>query len=141
MRALICLLLLVTSNCSAFEIFGPKTFEDCLLQNLKGVNSTEAVNAITAACSIKFNKSASDNSSDGIKKCFVYWDGTQLVLGDKKPSSSFTTFRKTYNDVPILDISFPNVMTKSWGADRDKNADIFFNTYYQSIRSICGWNF
>ena len=50
-------------NTYAWTLFGPRTLEDCILQNMKGVTSDDAAKQIRAACMMKF----SDN--EPTKKC------------------------------------------------------------------------
>ena len=56
-------LFLNISSASAWTLFGPRTLEDCILQNMKGVTSDDAAKQIQVACMIKF----SDN--EPTKKC------------------------------------------------------------------------
>jgi hypothetical protein len=137
-KTVIILLITFLSQANAFELFGPKNFQDCLLQNLKGVNNSEAVNAITAACSMKFNQDESNKSTtNGIRKCYVYWDGMKFASG--KNLKQYTKFSISYESVPVLEISFPYVMVNSWTTNHEDKAKEFFDQYYRQIKSICEW--
>ena len=50
------------NNASAWTIFGPRSLEDCILENMKGVTSNDAARQIRVACMIKF-------PGDEPKKC------------------------------------------------------------------------
>jgi len=51
------------NNVSAWTLFGPRSLEDCILENMKGVTSDDAAKQIQYACMMKF----SDN--EPTKKC------------------------------------------------------------------------
>lgn len=64
MRKLVILFLILYLNQSyAWSLFGPRSLEDCILENMKGVTSDDAATQIRAACMLKF----SDN--EPTKKC------------------------------------------------------------------------
>jgi hypothetical protein len=50
------------NNASAWTIFGPRSLEDCILENMKGVTSDDAALQIRVACMQKF-------PGDEPKKC------------------------------------------------------------------------
>ena len=138
MKYFLSLILFATQQVYGFDLFGPNNFQDCLLQNLKGVNNSDAVNTITAACSMKFNQiDNSSNKNDGIRKCFIYWDGISFVLGSKP--KDYTAYSITYESVPVLQMSFPNVMVKNWTIKHEDKANDIFKQYYPQIKSLCNW--
>lgn len=51
------------SACNAWTLFGPRTLEDCILENMKGVTSDDAAKQIQFACYTKFS------NSEAPKKC------------------------------------------------------------------------
>jgi hypothetical protein len=55
----------VVDNAFAWNPFKKQTFEECLLENLKGVKSDDAAADIKYACAVK----TSDNSSSDKRKC------------------------------------------------------------------------
>lgn len=58
--ALLLLLLFVSTVAQAqFGLFGPKSYDDCILENMRGVTSDAAARAIVYSCHQKFS---SDNS-------------------------------------------------------------------------------
>jgi hypothetical protein len=42
------------TTAQAWTLFGPKNFDDCILENMKGVTSDQAAATIYASCSAKF---------------------------------------------------------------------------------------
>ena len=50
------LLLLVSTNVFAFSLFGPKNYDECVLENMKGVSSDTAAHIINRVCRDKFKK-------------------------------------------------------------------------------------
>jgi len=53
--------MLLSANTYAWSLFGPKTYEECILQNMKGVTSDSAALQIKSACAVKFSNEK-DNS-------------------------------------------------------------------------------
>ena len=51
---LICLTFLLTTDAHSWSLFGPKNYEDCIIDGLKGVTSDVAVKEIKKACRKKF---------------------------------------------------------------------------------------
>jgi hypothetical protein len=45
---------LIPFTANSFELFGPSNFDECIFQNMKGVKSDTAANAIIYACRKKF---------------------------------------------------------------------------------------
>ena len=63
MKFIFSLLLILNLNISfAWSLFGPRTYEDCILENMKGVKSDDAALQIQVACMQKF-------PGDEPKKC------------------------------------------------------------------------
>ena len=55
MRLIIFLIFLFNiDSASAWSVFGPRSFEDCILENMKGVTSDDAALQIRVACMQKF---------------------------------------------------------------------------------------
>ena len=50
----ICLALLTTTNAYSWSLFGPKNYEDCVIDGMKGVTSDVAAKEIKQACRKKF---------------------------------------------------------------------------------------
>ena len=57
MKKLVVLLLLMVSNsCFAWSLIGPNNYEECVLENMKGVTSDTAAHIINRVCRDKFKK-------------------------------------------------------------------------------------
>lgn len=54
MRITAALALLAMSSPALGGLFGPSTYEDCILQNMRGVSSDRAAANIQRACRVKF---------------------------------------------------------------------------------------
>lgn len=72
--------LLLSSHALAWSPFGPKTYEDCILQGMKGVTSDVAARTIQAACSEKF-PNTSTRESRLIRDCTITYSGGTFVSG------------------------------------------------------------
>jgi hypothetical protein len=150
-KILFILFLICTSVSSNAGIFGPSNYEECLLENLKNVSNSDAVNAITAACALKFQNKSTNNESrktSGINICKLYWDGWKLVNGEK-PNNSYVTYQHSYQGAANLNISLPKDMAKFLEVDSDVNLPEinnktkygkFFNENWYSIKSLCAFN-
>ncbi len=80
MKKLTLLFLLMVSNSSfAWSVFGPKDYDECILQNMKGVNTDVGAKLINKSCSEKFKEKEIDDS----KK-----DRWTLFSSDEKMSNS-----------------------------------------------------
>lgn len=55
-RLSLILLLMVSTNVFAFSLFGPKNYDECILENMKGVTSDNAAIQIRRACRSQFEK-------------------------------------------------------------------------------------
>lgn len=66
----------ILSGCNPFK---NQTFEDCLLENLKGVKSDDAASDIRMACAVKTAGNNKGNSYEG-KKC----ESRELTIDEKK---------------------------------------------------------
>ena len=58
------LLLLVSTNVFAFSLFGPKNYDECVLENMKGVSSDTAARLVANSCREKFKEKVVDNSKN-----------------------------------------------------------------------------
>lgn len=150
MKKIFVLFFLICTYTNTFAgLFGPSNFEECLLENLKNVSNSDAVNAITAACSLKFqNKNAEQKKGTGVKICKLYWDGWKLVIGEK-PNNDYVTVKHSFQGARALDISFPKSMAKYLEIDSEKDLPEitnktkygrFFNDNMTKIESYCAFN-
>ena len=55
-KILLLLLLLVSNSCFAWSLIGPNNYEECVLENMKGVTSDTAAHIINRVCRDKFKK-------------------------------------------------------------------------------------
>lgn len=122
----------------------PKTFEECVLKNMKGVTSDSAANMISMACMNQFPQN-SEQRSLGVVECHLYWDGRGFVKGDTP--KGFAKFSFEYMGVKSLFLSFPRPMLPHVGLDNEPKGgsmrsakwDAFFTQNYPTISSLCGY--
>lgn len=50
-------------------LFGPSTYEECVLENMKGVSSDVAADAVKRACRSKYSKKSNSQNYIYYKKC------------------------------------------------------------------------
>lgn len=56
------LLMIVSTSCFSWTVFGPKNYDECILENMKGVSSDSATMLIENSCREKFTEKEVDNS-------------------------------------------------------------------------------
>lgn len=62
-HAISIILALLSMNAGAWNLFGPKNFDECVLENMKGVTSDTAATTIYAACDSKFSEKSEKKCS------------------------------------------------------------------------------
>ena len=80
-------LLIGYAETSSAQLFGPRNYEDCIIEGMQGVTSDRAAQAVASACLIKFSKrsrSAAEHigwtvQRDGIGRCHMIWDGAEFI--------------------------------------------------------------
>ena len=80
--------LLCSAEAYAWSFFGPKTYEDCILQGMKGVTSDVAAGAVQRACLTKFPNSATA-ASGLVRDCAVTYSGGKFVSGKPLVESNY----------------------------------------------------
>lgn len=136
-------LLLIYSSAYS-SILGPRSYEDCILENMKNVSNSEVVNQITAACKAKFpNKSSQTANAKGIKECRLYWDGWKLIKGTT-PNKEFRTIVLSLGGVSTLHLALHNKMIEELEIEKIKlNSDVsgrfsdFISQNMSTINSYC----
>lgn len=83
-NSLLILMTVAGSTVAMAGLFGPNTFEECILDSMKGVTSDQAANAITYACRKKFPHQAEPKKSTRT----LTTDELKLVTGRGGPSYS-----------------------------------------------------
>jgi len=77
------------SVCNAWTLFGPRTVEDCILENMKGVTSDDAAKQIQFACYSKFS------DYEAPKKCNMR-DMTPSEMSNVQGTGSIIDMGKAY---------------------------------------------
>lgn len=98
--------MLLSANTHAWSLFGPKTYEECILQNMKGVTSDSAATQIQVACAVKFL----DKKDNSCEKRELRPEELKLVKGTASFSnySGEPYFRGNFyngnQQIPLTDI-------------------------------------
>ena len=58
----ILLLLMVSTSCFSWTVFGPKNYDECILENMKGVDTDVGARLVNNSCREKFKGKEVDNS-------------------------------------------------------------------------------
>lgn len=90
-------------------LFGPSNYEECLLENMKGVTSDEAANAIKYACATKYSEKAvkkrcKERELTAVEKSKVSGNASISNYGNPYFSGKF------YNGNKAINISAVTVM-------------------------------
>jgi len=82
------LVLLVPFETSVAGLFGPSTYEDCVLDGIKTAKTKEAVATVHSMCRRKFNLPAPSTLLPERMKgdCRVVYDGKNMYPATSKPS-------------------------------------------------------
>ena len=56
------ILFLMSTNIYAWNVFGPKDYDECILENMKGIDSEAGANFVNKSCRNKFKTKVIDNS-------------------------------------------------------------------------------
>ena len=149
---LLCIALMLPSESSAQGFFGPKDYDDCILQNMRGVTSDTAAGLVHRACLSKFPKEEPkvqnnrDAKSDLGKAtvCEVFWDGRKFSKG--APKKDFTTLILARYGVETHNIALPNEMYQDFQNRKSKFDsndpsdpwyDFFRYHYTYTIEGLC----
>ena len=141
----------LTNYVYAFSFFGPKNYEDSLIEGMKGVNSDASAGAVIFSCRQKFPDSKSlrgsnrnhgiEYNDDGQRVCRVYWDGSIFKEDDKSSRRGFIEFDIVYDPTQVLYIiSIPKAMNdymKKKEGGLDKNVISFIANRKSGIDKAC----
>lgn len=147
------ILFLVSTNVFAWNILGPKNYDECILENMRGVTSDIGARLVERSCREKFKEKPDDNSQSISlnknpklsEKCDVYWNGRGFLKGNVSSTSGFTTMTFGYYGVEIINLGIPTVMYKELELGKHENifdnsfsGGKFFNENFQKIKDLCG---
>ena len=114
----------------AVSIWGPKNFDECILENMKGVTSDTAANAIYASCSNKFTSDSNTaplcrDISTGYRNLSMrvsFADSGALSLSLYNGFETENVVRVTLEFIEEktraatkYDVSFLSVLPRTWG--------------------------
>ncbi|MBT8587838.1 hypothetical protein G6675_06080 [Polynucleobacter paneuropaeus] len=76
---------IVFTQFSYAGIFGPSTYDDCILEGVKSAKTDLAISAVYQACRNKFP----EKGGDKFKDCSAVWTGKQFVKGSPEIYSNY----------------------------------------------------
>jgi hypothetical protein len=104
-------------------LFGPSTYDDCILDGVKSAKTDLAVRAVYQACRSKFPEFDSGN----VKDCSVVWSGKQFIKGS--PENIFNYQQVGISDTTIA-VFFPKGLDKE-GIEQIMKGKI------QDVKKLC----
>jgi hypothetical protein len=147
------ILYLVSTNVFAWNILGPKNYDECILENMRGVTSDIGARLVEKSCREKFKEKPDDNSqSISLNKnpklserCDVYWNGRGFLKGNVSSNSDFTMMAVSRYGVDIINLGIPKAMYKELELGKHENmfdssyaGGRFFSKNFQKIVDLCG---
>ncbi len=98
------------------QLFGPSTYEDCVLRGLKDAKTDGAVASVHAMCRSKFPEKALANGNKVPGICVLHWDGLRTVKLSSEPKDWRKSFQKweiSVHDMPVAHVFVPNSFKES----------------------------
>jgi hypothetical protein len=146
---LVTILIAITlSGQATAGLFGPSTYDDCILDGVKQAKTDLAVQAVYQSCRNKFpNAVGSDNKSPKVAEpCNVYWTGREFKIGSTVGDDSFLRFGFDYLGVEVSVISIPKIMAQTLGVESmslgsnatdSKKFRDFLNKQWTNLAALC----
>ena len=125
------LLMFVSNSCFAWSLLGPKDFDECILENMKGVNNDIAARLVANSCREKFKEKEVDNS---FKHNWILLDS-----GDDKKfyydNSTITRNGKIITFVLAHDFNKIQSLAKEGASSKEKDE---FYSIIEKVQLDCG---
>lgn len=129
-------------------IFGPATYDDCILDGVKQAKTDLAVRAIYQSCRNKFPKDVdrSNKSPKLDEPCNVYWTGREFKIGSTTGDDSFVRISREYNGVVVVFMAIPKNMAENLGINLmnygtnpadSKKFQKFIEQQWSSVVTLC----
>ncbi len=133
MKKLVFIILLSCSpGFSAAAFFDPKNYDECILENMKGVTSDVAARIVANSCQQKFDIDKNKNKND---VCQVYWDGFKFKLGNRS-ITQYKKYRLSVDGLEKLNIFLPKDLTTRLQFEPESDVDATkgnFGKYFKSV--------
>jgi L-cysteine desulfidase len=129
-KVLVLLLLMVSTSVFAWSLFGPKNYDECVLENMKGVSTDTAARLVANSCHEKFKEKEVDNFVKN-NRILYYKDGEKSNYYD---NSSITR----NGNVVTVDITNDYNKLQSVATERKSTADDEFYSYIEKTEFDCG---
>jgi hypothetical protein len=120
-------------------------YDQCIIENMKGVASDEAARAVREACSHGKSETALPQvKSDDA--CYVYWDGWNIKAGHPPKGSGYTIYDFAFYGKQTLSLGLPDSMSSEipMPSTRNPSKDAwpvefrkFFDSNWPAIEAIC----
>lgn len=123
----------------AAGLLGPSTYDECILENMKGVSSDMAARLVQQSCYSKFVANALKGTklSKQTVECNLRWNGTIFVVGKRQNPSDKRTLRMRSGVSEGFAESLYRIIEK---ADKEGNAELAAQVAKQiTLNSINIW--
>lgn len=97
----------------------PKTYDECILKNMKGVTSDSAADMITLSCLNTFGDSDKTSASAAYVngECNFTWTGYSFQPLAQRSADQFKNYTVTYEKSMLFSVWIPKALADSWGED------------------------
>ena len=147
MKTILAFFIMVFMNQAHAGLFGPSTYDDCILDGVKEAKTDLAVRAVYQSCRNKFPKDLGSNKSPKLDEpCNVYWTGREFKIGSTTGDDSFVRISREYNGIAVVFMAIPKNMAENLGitsmnyganpADSKKFQN-FIDQQWSSVVSLC----
>lgn len=148
-KLVVILIAMALSGQATAGLFGPSTYDDCILDGVKEAKTELAVKAVYQSCRNKFPKDVASREESPpklVEPRGVYWTGREFKMGFTTGDDSFVRFSYEHHGVEVSIVSIPKTMAQALGIgsmgvgsnpnDSKKFAD-FINKQWNNISAIC----
>jgi hypothetical protein len=143
------LIAMTLSSQATAGLFGPSTYDDCILDGVKEAKTELAVKAVYQSCRNKFPKEVANREKSPpklVEPCGVYWTGREFKMGSTAGDDSFERYSYEYHGVEVSIVAIPKTMAQALGIgslgvgsnpNESKKFAHFIETQWNNIAAIC----
>ena len=144
------ILFLMSTNIYAWNVFGPKDYDECILANMKGVTSDIGARLVDKSCREKFKEKPEDkvqysNTNAKLSEaCDIYWNGRTFLKGNLSSNPEFKVMKIGRYGVELIHLGIPKVMYNE--LELGKHEDMFdisfsggrfMNNNFHQVMDLC----
>ncbi len=97
----------------------PKTYDECILKNMKGVTSDRAADMVTLSCMQQFDTQDEKWRAAFIDgRCHFTWNGYRFHPKAQKPGYGFEGYKVEYGESMPFYMWIPDELSRSWGEEK-----------------------